>query len=46
MNGRIFQRGRVVKGLNILEASNYSKGIYFIVFNNGEQQYSEKFIRQ
>jgi hypothetical protein len=46
MNGRIYQRGRVVKGMNLVETSAYSKGIYFIVFNNGEQQFSEKFIKQ
>ena len=46
MNGRIYQKGRLLKGMNSVETSAYSKGIYFIIFNNGEQQYSEKFIMQ
>lgn len=46
MNGRIYQKGRLVKGLNTINSSQVSKGIYFIIFNNGEQQFSEKFIKQ
>src|SRR5436190_9893327 len=45
-SGRILSKGAVVKGYSSLGLGSVSKGIYIIRFTDGEQQWSEKFIKR
>lgn len=46
LTGRIFARGKLLQGINTIATSNLSNGMYLIQFNNGEEQYVEKFVKQ
>jgi hypothetical protein len=46
MNGKVMALGKLVSGINLLQASGMANGIYMIRFANNTQQWTDKFIRQ
>lgn len=44
-SGRTIRRGRLAGGLNTIEAGNITAGMYFVRFTNGNDQWTEKFIK-
>ncbi len=46
MNGKIINKGKLANGLNTINLGGISNGIYLIRFSDGEQQWTDKFIRQ
>jgi hypothetical protein len=45
-NGRLVEKGTITQGINTIQISNYSSGMYFIKFTNNQQQYTEKFLKK
>jgi hypothetical protein len=45
-NGRIISRGAVTRGYSSINAGTATNGIYIIRFSNGEEQWTEKFIKK
>jgi hypothetical protein len=46
MNGKMIVTGRINKGLNAIQASNMLPGMYIIRFNDNNQQWTDKIVRQ
>ena len=42
ISGNIINKGRLISGINNINASNIINGMYFIRFSNNEQQWMEK----
>ncbi|HJS54153.1 MAG TPA: zinc-dependent metalloprotease [Chitinophagaceae bacterium] len=45
-SGRMLGKGTLEKGYSSIQAGNINNGIYIIRFTDGEQQWSEKFIKK
>ncbi|HSU28859.1 MAG TPA: T9SS type A sorting domain-containing protein [Chitinophagaceae bacterium] len=45
-NGKTLSHGRLVTGTNQLESDRMSNGMYLILFSNGSEQWTEKFVKQ
>jgi hypothetical protein len=46
VNGKILNKGKLVNGINNINASPVISGLYLIRFSDNEQQWTDKFIRQ
>ncbi|MEQ1676462.1 MAG: T9SS type A sorting domain-containing protein, partial [Chitinophagaceae bacterium] len=46
MNGRVLGKGQIKPGQNSIPVSQYVPGMYIIEFNQGNDSYSEKFVRK
>lgn len=44
--GKMVSKGQIVQGSSSITVPNISKGVYVIRFDNGQQQYTEKFTNQ
>jgi dual-action HEIGH metallo-peptidase len=44
--GKVLARGKVENGMNSISASGMIRGMYLIQFMNGEEQYTEKLVKQ
>lgn len=44
-SGRMISKGKLVQGINKIPAT-LNRGMYIIQFNNGSEQYTEKFMKQ
>lgn len=44
-SGRLLSRGRLVEGRNTVPTQMLNSGMYLISFNNGREQYTERFIK-
>jgi hypothetical protein len=45
-SGRLVGKGKLVQGMNKIASSGLSSGMYIIQFSDGQNQYSEKFMKQ
>ncbi len=45
-SGRTVAKGALSQGINTIQTSSLSNGMYIIQFNNGQEQFVEKFIKQ
>jgi hypothetical protein len=45
-NGRTVRKGQLVNGLNNIDATAINAGLYLIRFANGDEQWTDKFVRQ
>ncbi|MES2881380.1 MAG: T9SS type A sorting domain-containing protein [Bacteroidota bacterium] len=45
-NGRVFSAGTVTPGANTIACANWNAGMYIIQFSNGNEHYTEKFMKQ
>ena len=45
-SGRMVAKGNLLQGNNSIVTSNLSNGMYIVQFNNGQEQYAEKFMKQ
>lgn len=45
LNGRIMHRGTITKGSSTVTTGNLSGGMYLIRFNNNDEQWTEKFLK-
>ncbi|RYY60901.1 MAG: T9SS type A sorting domain-containing protein [Chitinophagaceae bacterium] len=45
-NGRVMKQGQLANGINEVNASGLSAGMYVIRFDGNDQQWTEKFVRQ
>jgi hypothetical protein len=45
-SGRLLAKGKLEKGYSSIGTGNINTGIYIIRFTDGEQQWSEKFIKR
>lgn len=45
-SGRSVSKGNLVQGSNYINTLELNNGMYIIQFNNGQQQYAEKFMKQ
>jgi hypothetical protein len=46
LNGKIIRTGLLSAGVNQLDASAMSRGMYVVRFNGNEQQWTDKLLRQ
>ncbi len=46
LNGKILNRGKLSNGMNIIAANNMVSGMYLIRFSDGDQQWTEKLVKQ
>jgi hypothetical protein len=46
LNGRVLTRGKVENGMNTITAGGLLRGMYLISFTDGEQQWTEKLVKQ
>jgi hypothetical protein len=46
INGKSAGSGRLVTGMNTIAAGGISAGMYLITFSNGDEQWTDKFLRQ
>jgi hypothetical protein len=46
LSGKLLQKGRVVNGVNTLQAGGLINGLYLIRFTDGTQQWNEKIMRR
>jgi hypothetical protein len=46
MSGKLLKNGRLSAGMNAVDASTLVNGMYLVRFNNAEQQWTEKFVKQ
>jgi hypothetical protein len=46
MNGRILKKGRLSSGMNDISAGNMINGMYLIRFTDGNDQWTEKLVKQ
>ena len=44
--GKIVAKGLLTNGINTINASSYMSGMYLIRFDNGDQQWTDKLVRQ
>lgn len=44
--GKIISRGSLVNGSNTINTGVSAAGMYFIIFTNGKEQWTEKFVKQ
>jgi hypothetical protein len=45
-NGKLIINGKLVQGTNIISTEKCNSGMYIIRYENGQEQYSEKFMKQ
>lgn len=45
-SGRTVAKGNTIQGMNNINTYELSRGMYIIQFNNGQEQYAEKFMKQ
>jgi hypothetical protein len=45
-SGRTVAKGNLAQGATTISTSNLGNGMYIMQFNNGQQQYAEKFMKQ
>jgi hypothetical protein len=45
-SGRLLESGKVTTGVNTINVSRFSAGMYLIEFSNGQEQFVEKFIKR
>jgi len=45
-NGRIVGQGKLTQGISSFNTANLKQGIYIIHFNNGQEHYADKFMKQ
>ncbi|MER3497328.1 MAG: hypothetical protein C4308_01170 [Chitinophagaceae bacterium] len=46
LNGKVVYSGKLVNGMNSIQTSNMASGMYVIRFSDGEQQWTEKLVKQ
>jgi hypothetical protein len=44
-NGRLVAKGNLSQGMNRIDAARLGTGMYLIQYNNGQEQFSEKFMK-
>jgi len=45
-SGRTMATGKLVQGINTINTGNFIKGMYIIRFSNGQEVYTEKFMKE
>jgi hypothetical protein len=45
-SGRTVMKGNLAQGINTINASGLGNGLYIIQYNNGQERYAEKFMKQ
>jgi hypothetical protein len=46
LNGRVLNKGKLANGMNTINMGMMASGIYLIRFTDGDQQWTEKFVKQ
>jgi hypothetical protein len=46
LGGRTMAKGKILQGVNVLDLSGFTKGLYLIHYSNGSEQSAEKFMKQ
>jgi hypothetical protein len=46
LNGKVLHKGKLSNGMNTIQANNMITGMYLIRFSDGNQQWTEKLVKQ